>query len=153
MKSVVEVARLNSFSLSSPEVDAQPCATVLASGSVVPLGSPVTATCVIRDDCPLVAGQAVRIEWRLGDRILPGGPADAEGGRVSRVVIPSFNLTREFLTCCVQASPAQVVAGVEIRAGCEAHLNRKTLNRQHLKEKDFEMRNRINVSSITCICP
>uniref|UniRef100_A0AAQ4PH88 Colony stimulating factor 3 receptor n=1 Tax=Gasterosteus aculeatus aculeatus TaxID=481459 RepID=A0AAQ4PH88_GASAC len=99
------------------EVDAQPCATVLASGSVVPLGSPVTATCVIRDDCPLVAGQAVRIEWRLGDRILPGGPADAEGGRVSRVVIPSFNLTREFLTCCVQASPAQVVAGVEIRAG------------------------------------
>ncbi|XP_068180635.1 granulocyte colony-stimulating factor receptor isoform X2 [Antennarius striatus] len=37
--------------------------------------------------------------------------------RVSEVVIPSFNHTRAFLTCCVQASPAQVVKGVEIRAG------------------------------------
>lgn len=99
------------------EGDIQPCAEVRTSSSVVPLGSPVTATCVIRDSCPLVLGQAVHIEWRLGDRFLPGRPVTNESDRVSEVVIPSFNHTREFLTCCVQASPVQVVGGVEIRAG------------------------------------
>ncbi|KAM8869774.1 granulocyte colony-stimulating factor receptor isoform 2-T2 [Spinachia spinachia] len=97
--------------------DTQPCAKVQASRSVVRLGSPVTATCVVRDDCPLVTGRAVRIAWRLGDRFLPGGAAAVESGLVSEVVIPSFNRTREFLTCCVEASPVQVLAGVEIRAG------------------------------------
>ncbi|KAM6935147.1 granulocyte colony-stimulating factor receptor [Lycodopsis pacificus] len=99
------------------EDDIQPCAKVQTSRSVVPLGSPVTATCVIRDDCPLVVGRAVHIAWRLGDRFLPSSPVANESGRVSEVVIPSFNRTREFLTCCVQASPLQVVGGVEIRAG------------------------------------
>ncbi|XP_076592347.1 granulocyte colony-stimulating factor receptor [Chaetodon auriga] len=95
----------------------QPCAKVQTSSSVVPLGSPVTATCVIRDSCPLVIGQAVQIEWRLGNRFLPSSPVANESATVSEVVIPSFNHTRAFLTCCVQASPAQVAAGVEIRAG------------------------------------
>ncbi|XP_070768159.1 granulocyte colony-stimulating factor receptor [Enoplosus armatus] len=95
----------------------QPCAEVQTSSSVVPLGSPVTATCVIRDSCPLVIGQAVHIEWRLGDRFLPSSPVANESGRVSELLIPSFNHTRAILTCCVQASPVQVVGGVEIRAG------------------------------------
>lgn len=105
------------------EDDIQLCAKVQTPRSVVPLGSPVTATCVIRDDCPLVIGQAVHIEWRLGDRFLPSSPVASESGRVSEVVIPSFNYTREFLTCCVQASPIQIVGGVEIRAGCEKDFN------------------------------
>ncbi|XP_018555599.1 granulocyte colony-stimulating factor receptor [Lates calcarifer] len=92
----------------------QPCVTIQTSGSVVPLGSRVTATCVIRDDCLLGTGH---IEWRLGDRFIPSSPVSSESGRVSEVVIPSFNHTREFLTCCLQASPIQVVGGVEIRAG------------------------------------
>ncbi|KAM7383147.1 hypothetical protein PAMP_002829 [Pampus punctatissimus] len=99
------------------EDDMQPCAKVQTPSSVVPLGSPVTATCVIRDDCPVVIGQAVHIEWRLGDHFLPSSTIASESGRVSEVVIPSFNHTRAFLTCCVQASPIQIVGGVEIRAG------------------------------------
>ncbi|XP_028436646.1 granulocyte colony-stimulating factor receptor isoform X2 [Perca flavescens] len=99
------------------EDDIQPCAEVQTSSSVVPLGSPVTASCVIRDGCHLVIGQAVHIEWRLGDHSLPGSQVANESGRFSEVVIPSFNHTREFLTCCVRASPVQVVGGVEIRAG------------------------------------
>ncbi|XP_051262889.1 granulocyte colony-stimulating factor receptor [Dicentrarchus labrax] len=95
----------------------QPCAEVQTSSSAVPLGSPVTATCVITDACPLVIGQAVHIVWMLGDRFLPSSSVSNESGRVSEVVIQSFNHTREFLTCCVQASPVQVVGGVEIRAG------------------------------------
>ncbi|XP_068426122.1 granulocyte colony-stimulating factor receptor isoform X2 [Clinocottus analis] len=97
--------------------DTQPCAKIQISSSVVPFGSPVTATCVIRDDCPLVIGRAVQLAWRLGDRFLPSSPVANESGRVSEVVIPSFNHTREFLTCCVRTSPVQVVEGVEIRAG------------------------------------
>lgn len=42
-----------------------------------------------------------------------------ENGTISEVVIPNFSLSREFLTCYVQASSIQVVGGVEIRAGCE----------------------------------
>lgn len=99
------------------EGDIQPCAKVQASRSVVPLGSPVTATCVIRDSCRLLIGQDVHIRWRLDDRFLPSSPAANGSSRVSDVVIPSFNHTRAFLTCCVQASPIQVVGGVEIRAG------------------------------------
>ncbi|XP_039974588.1 granulocyte colony-stimulating factor receptor isoform X2 [Xiphias gladius] len=95
----------------------QRCANIQTSSSVVPLGSPVTATCVIRDDCLLVIGQAVHIEWRLGEQFIPSSPVDSESGRASEVVIPSFNHTRAFLTCCFQASPVQVVGGVEIRAG------------------------------------
>ncbi|XP_078108555.1 granulocyte colony-stimulating factor receptor isoform X2 [Sander vitreus] len=99
------------------EDDIQPCTEVQTSSSVVPLGSPVTATCVIRYGCHLVIGQAIHIEWRLGDHSLPGSQVANESGRFSEVVIPSFNHTREFLTCCVQASPVQVVGGVAIRAG------------------------------------
>ncbi|XP_034409017.1 granulocyte colony-stimulating factor receptor isoform X2 [Cyclopterus lumpus] len=97
--------------------DIQPCAKIQTSSSVVHLGSPVTASCVIREDCPLVIGRAVHILWRLGDRFLPSSPVANESGRVSEVVIPSFNHTREFLTCCVRTSTYQVLEGVEIRAG------------------------------------
>uniref|UniRef100_UPI003AAABF6E granulocyte colony-stimulating factor receptor n=1 Tax=Centroberyx gerrardi TaxID=166262 RepID=UPI003AAABF6E len=99
------------------EDDTLPCAKVQTSGSVVVLGSPVTATCVIRDDCPLASGQAVHIEWHLGQRLLPSSPAANDSSRISRVVIPSFNDTRAYLTCCIQATVCQIVGGVEIRAG------------------------------------
>lgn len=100
----------------------QPCAEVQTPRSVVPLGSTVTATCVIRGNCPLVIGQTVHIEWHLGDSVLPSSVVANESGRVSEVVIPSFNHTSAFLTCCVRASPIQIVGGVEIRAGCEEPL-------------------------------
>lgn len=99
------------------EDDLQPCATIQMSSSVVLMGSPVTAICVIREDCPLVTGQAVRIEWRLNNRFIPSSSAANESARVSETVISSFNHTRASLTCCIQSSPTQVVAGVEIRAG------------------------------------
>ncbi|XP_071324943.1 granulocyte colony-stimulating factor receptor [Trachinotus anak] len=116
----------------------QQCATIQTSSSVVPLGSPVRATCVIRDDCLPVIGQTVHLEWRLGDRLIPSSPVASESGRVSEVVIPSFNHTREFLICCLQACPIQIAGGVEIRAGyppetpqnlsCQANLtSRNTL--------------------------
>ncbi|KAM9309866.1 granulocyte colony-stimulating factor receptor isoform 1-T3 [Pholidichthys leucotaenia] len=99
------------------EEEIQPCAKMQTSSSVVPLGSPVTATCVIREDCPLITGRDDRIEWRLGDSVISTSPGANESSRVSRAVISSFNHTRAILTCSIQASVNQVVAGVEIRAG------------------------------------
>lgn len=95
----------------------QPCAKVQTSSSVVALGSPVSATCVIREDCPLALGPTVRIDWRLDNRVLPNSSVVNESSRISQVVIPNFNSTRAFLTCCILTSPMQIVGGVEIRAG------------------------------------
>ncbi|KAM4600509.1 granulocyte colony-stimulating factor receptor [Polymixia lowei] len=101
--------------------EALPCTAVQTSSSVVALGSPVTATCVVREDCPQFKGQAVGIQWRLGNRVLPSSRAANGSSWVSTVVIPSFSDTRAYLTCHVRTSPAsyfwQVAGGVVIRAG------------------------------------
>ncbi|TNN02162.1 hypothetical protein fugu_009649, partial [Takifugu bimaculatus] len=97
------------------DVDTLPCAKVQTSSFVVPLGGSVSASCVIRDSCPLVSQQGGGvIEWQLDGYALPSSSSTREGERASRVLIPSFNLSRAFLTCNIQA---QVVGGVEIRAG------------------------------------
>lgn len=100
------------------EHDAEPCAEMHIQSTVVPLGSPVSATCVIRKHCPLVTGQAVQIEWRLGSRVVPGSPVANESDWVSRIVLSSLNHTEVVLTCRIKAT-SQIVAGKAIRAGCE----------------------------------
>ncbi|XP_061675847.1 granulocyte colony-stimulating factor receptor [Syngnathoides biaculeatus] len=100
--------------------DGQACASVYASSLAVTLGSPVTATCVINDDCPALAGQVRHdVEWRLDDRVLPGviRVADGSGRPAYQVLIPAFNHSRATLTCCLGTSPGHIVGGLEIRAG------------------------------------
>ncbi|KAM3614634.1 uncharacterized protein V6R79_017249 [Siganus canaliculatus] len=97
--------------------DGLPCAEVKTSRSLVPLGSSVTATCVVRHSCPLVTEQGLSIEWRLDNDFVPSSFVANGSDWVSEVVIPSFSHNRGFLTCCVQGPPPQVVGGVEIRAG------------------------------------
>lgn len=127
------------------EVQTSPSVRVHTSAPVVTLGSPVTASCVIRDDCPLIKGQAVHIVWHLNQRLIPSSSAAAneygrntaaanESGWISTVLysvanqsgwnstvfIPSFTDTSGYLTCCVlHTFPCQIVGAVEIRAGCE----------------------------------
>lgn len=101
--------------------DTEPCATIRIWSTVVHLGSPVSATCVIRKNCPLVIGQAVQIEWHVGSRSVPGSPVADESDWVSRVVVSSFNHTKAVLTCGIKAT-SQIVAGKEIQAGCEKDL-------------------------------
>lgn len=98
------------------EEDMQPCAKVQASSSVVPLGSSVSASCVIGDSCPLVIRQGAAIEWHLDQYSLPSSSSTGEGCAVSEVLIPNFNLSRASLVCSIQG---QVVGGVTIRAGCK----------------------------------
>lgn len=85
---------------------------------MVRLGSPLTATCVISEHCPLLIGQAVQIEWRLGSELILSSPAVNVSNEVSRIVIPSFNRTQTALICCIQDNSI-ILAGVEIRAGSE----------------------------------
>ena len=98
--------------------DAELCAEVQVSSSLVRLGSAVTATCIIREDCPQLAGQAAHIQWHLENRLIPGSPAANDSSRVSTTVVSSFNLTRAVLTCSIR-DRGQPEAGVVIRAGCE----------------------------------
>ncbi|XP_019720892.1 granulocyte colony-stimulating factor receptor [Hippocampus comes] len=96
--------------------DRRPCASVHASSSVVTVGSPVTVTCVVDDDCPALAGHQVQL--RLGDRVLPGVIPVANGSaRAYRLLIPAFNHSRATLTCCLRDAPSHIIAGLEIQAG------------------------------------
>uniref|UniRef100_A0A1A7YXE4 Colony stimulating factor 3 receptor (Granulocyte) n=1 Tax=Iconisemion striatum TaxID=60296 RepID=A0A1A7YXE4_9TELE len=117
----VTAVLVTSASGAGDEDDTQPCAKVHTLSSVVPLGSPVTATCVIREDCLLVTARAALIEWRLGSDFIPSSPVANESNRVSKVVVSSFNHTRAVLTCGISFpdnEPSfQIYAGVEIRAG------------------------------------
>lgn len=97
---------------------AGPCAWVRASSTVVPLGSPVTATCEVSEGCHLFSQRDLHLDWQLENSIIPDGVVTTESGQLSRIFIPNFNYTRAFLVCLAQGSPPQVVGGVQIRAGC-----------------------------------
>lgn len=94
----------------------QSCAEIQTSSLLVPLGSPVSASCAISDGCPLVLQPGGVIEWQLNADTLPSSSSISEGERLSTVFIPSFNLSMASLTCVIQD---KVLAGVEIKAGCE----------------------------------
>lgn len=95
----------------------QPCAEVQTSTAVVALGTAVSASCTIREGCPIPIAPTVRIEWRLDGKVLPSSFVSNQSRGISHVVIPSFNSTRASLTCSVLTTPPQILGGVQIRAG------------------------------------
>lgn len=95
----------------------QPCGVVHASSEVVPLGSPVSATCATSENCPIPIAPDVPIEWQLDRAVLPSDSVVNQSGRISHVFIPSFNNTKAFLECFIQTSSPQLVGLVQIRAG------------------------------------
>lgn len=97
---------------------AGPCARVRASSTVVPLGSPVTATCEVREGCHLFSQGNLHLDWRLEDQPIHDSVVTNQRDLVSQIVIPNFNYTRGFLVCLARGSSSQVVGGVQIRAGC-----------------------------------
>ncbi|XP_072317041.1 granulocyte colony-stimulating factor receptor [Eucyclogobius newberryi] len=95
----------------------QPCAEVKTSSSVVVVGSSVSASCTVREDCPIPIPPSVPLEWQLDGKGLPSSSVANQSGSTSTVVIPNFNSTTAVLTCTVQTSPPQIVGGVQIRTG------------------------------------
>lgn len=107
-----------SFSEVAAAAAAEPCARVRASSTLVPLGSPVTATCRVSESCSLLSQHRLQLAWQLNDRIITDGVTTADGGRLSQIVIPNFNLTVAALECLNGSSNPLVLAGVLIKATC-----------------------------------
>ncbi|XP_057690294.1 granulocyte colony-stimulating factor receptor isoform X2 [Corythoichthys intestinalis] len=98
--------------------DRRPCASIHVTSSVVTMGSPVNATCIIDTNCFGMATISGSIEWQLGDQVLPGIVSPSNGSiTASQLEILSFNYTRATLTCSIRGSPSLIVAGVQIQAG------------------------------------
>jgi len=121
------------------EGDLSRCVEVRTSSRLVVLGSELTASCVVRPDCPALSlgGGITNIELHLGSRLLarsshaPVAHGDSSSitvgnssvtvGNVRNVtaVVANFTERRAWVTCCVRTSPCQEVGGVEVQAGRE----------------------------------
>ncbi|XP_077454124.1 granulocyte colony-stimulating factor receptor isoform X1 [Stigmatopora argus] len=94
------------------------CARIHLSSSVVTVGSPINATCVIDADCFGGAARSAGVQWRLGERVLPAVVSGSDGNSTGyRTEILSFDQKSAVLTCCIRGSPNQIVAGVQIQGG------------------------------------
>ena len=106
------------------------CGEVQTSSQLVVMGSEVTASCMVRPDCPWLAGRVTNIELYLGTRLLARSSHPVTDGNTSitgsnirnlTAVVANFNQSYEFVTCCVFAatSQCQLVGGVKVQASCE----------------------------------
>ncbi|KAG7283313.1 hypothetical protein CRUP_000839 [Coryphaenoides rupestris] len=114
------------------EGDLSRCAEVRTSS----LGSELTASCVIRPDCPALSlgGGVTNIELHLDSRLLARsshapvahgnsssiavGNSSVTVGNVRKVtaVVANFTQSRAWVTCCIRTSPCELVGGVKVQA-------------------------------------
>ncbi|XP_029427086.1 granulocyte colony-stimulating factor receptor isoform X2 [Rhinatrema bivittatum] len=98
----------------------QPYAHVAVQSPIVPLGSPVTATCTInRTGCIGLEEEDIQILWKLDDEYLPDPQQNNSTGAISsRVTVRSFNRTMAILSCYAAGiGIPQLMGRVEIHAG------------------------------------
>lgn len=94
------------------------CGEVSIESPVVVLGSSVTASCEIGDNCTFFDGQDIQIEWRLNDDLIPKSQYTNQSSRKSNLTIPCFNTTQGYLSCFVVLhGQAQLVDVIQITAG------------------------------------
>lgn len=87
---------------------------------MVVLGSSVTASYEIGDNCTFFDGQDIQIEWRLNDDLIPKSQYTNQSSRKSNLTIPCFNTTQGYLSCFVVLhGQAQLVDVIQITAGCK----------------------------------
>ncbi|XP_030074348.1 granulocyte colony-stimulating factor receptor isoform X2 [Microcaecilia unicolor] len=96
----------------------QPCAQVSLESPIVPVGSPVTATCTVRNSC-IDLEEEIQILWKLDEEYLPETEQNnSSWGIGSRVTLHSFNRTRGMLSCYAAGTGIpQLMDRVEIRTG------------------------------------
>ncbi|RXM96754.1 Interleukin-6 receptor subunit beta [Acipenser ruthenus] len=94
------------------------CGEVSIESPVVVLGSSVTASCEIGDNCTFFDGQDIQIEWRLNDDLIPKSQYTNQSSRKSNLTIPCFNTTQGYLSCFVVLhGQAQLADVIQITAG------------------------------------
>ncbi|TSK34915.1 Granulocyte colony-stimulating factor receptor [Bagarius yarrelli] len=97
-------------------VQASPCAEVNSSSSLVPFGSPVTASCYIKDcQQQLEKKQDFLIKWKKNAHFIPSSKASKNN--VNEILISNFTDTQVVLECLIcDQNNCQVVGGVVIKA-------------------------------------
>lgn len=85
---------------------------VVNTSSVVPVGSSISASCLINNDCPLTKGKQFRVEWKINNDLVPSNLSYLESNGTYIVVIPHIDVARAVITCsvCVEDN-CQVVDG------------------------------------------
>ncbi|XP_036442595.1 granulocyte colony-stimulating factor receptor isoform X2 [Colossoma macropomum] len=97
-------------------VRSSPCAEVHAPSAVVPIGSPVTASCYIKEDCPLTKGQDFHVEWPYQANLNYSDVAN-QNESIKEIIIHKFTDRIAMLHCAIcRHEDCNVVAGVEIKA-------------------------------------
>ncbi|NXN99046.1 CSF3R factor, partial [Rhinopomastus cyanomelas] len=96
------------------------CASVAVDSHVVPLGSPVTASCTIQPKlCHSLEQDEVRISWMLDNEPMAGRQRQGPGGtEVSNLTLPQLNQTQAKLWCLVGWNRTKQRVGMAVvRAG------------------------------------
>lgn len=95
------------------------CGHISVSAPIVHLGDPITASCIIKQNCSHLDLEP-QILWRLGAELQPGGRQQrlSDGSQQSTITLPHLNHTRAFLSCCLNwGNSLQILDQVELRAG------------------------------------
>ncbi|XP_072534919.1 granulocyte colony-stimulating factor receptor [Salminus brasiliensis] len=97
-------------------VKASPCAEVRTPSAVVLSGSPVTASCYIKEDCPLTKSQDFHVEWPYAANLSYRSVTSHEE-RTYEILISNFTNMAVMLECavCIRED-CNVVAGMKIKA-------------------------------------
>nr|XP_036877235.1 granulocyte colony-stimulating factor receptor isoform X3 [Manis javanica] len=95
------------------------CGHISLSASIVRLGDPITASCIINQNCSHL-GPDSQILWKLGAELQPGGRQQhlADGTQKSTITLPHVNHTWDTLSCCVRwGNSLQILDQAELQAG------------------------------------
>ncbi|KAG9276441.1 granulocyte colony-stimulating factor receptor [Astyanax mexicanus] len=97
-------------------VKASPCAEIRTLSAVVLSGSPVTASCYIKEDCPLTKRADFHVEWPYKANLSYASVTSHEE-RVYQILISNLTNMIAMLECaiCIHED-CNVVAGMEIKA-------------------------------------
>lgn len=88
------------------------CGEVNTSASVVAVGSSISASCLINNECPLTKGKEFRVEWKINNHLVPTNLTYLERNGTYAAFIPNILGTSAEITCgiCVDTN-CQIVGG------------------------------------------
>uniref|UniRef100_A0A8C9Q2Y6 Colony stimulating factor 3 receptor n=1 Tax=Spermophilus dauricus TaxID=99837 RepID=A0A8C9Q2Y6_SPEDA len=95
------------------------CGHISLSAPIVRLGDPITASCIISQNCSFLDPEP-QILWKLGAEQHPGGRQQRlpDGTQKSTITLAHLNHSQAFLSCCLRwGNSLQVLDQAELRAG------------------------------------
>lgn len=96
-----------------------PCAELHTATPVVHLGSTVSASCFITENCSLTKDPEFDVQFHYNNKLVEGTITANSSSRAFHISISNVSEPSGYLTCSICRNDCQVVAGLEIRAGCK----------------------------------